>query len=285
MNDKIFQRHEIKYMVTDSLRDAVIRDMSARMIPDPHGKSTVCNVYFDTPDYRLIRRSLEKPEYKEKIRIRSYGKCRPDDKIFMELKKKCRGVVYKRRISLTEAECESYLAGRAPLPVDSQIGREIDYFRSFYRGLAPKVYLCYDREAFYDREDDSFRVTFDRNIRYRETGLSLTSEPGGRLILPDGYSLMEIKTGGAIPLWFVEMITRYRLSKASFSKYGTAYGIILREKLDKDGCFVRGNAAFSPKADRQYRDMRKTERGKINAGYAFFGNNDGREPVAHSLFN
>ena len=230
MNDKIFQRYEIKYMVTDSQREQIIRDMSFRMTPDPHGKSTICNIYFDTPDFRLIRRSLEKPAYKEKLRVRSYGRVDGQDKVFLELKKKFDGVVYKRRISLAEKACMDYLAGRTPLPEDTQIGREIDYFRGFYKGIAPKVYLCYDREAFYDRNDDSFRVTFDRNIRFRENELSLTSEPGGRLILPEGRSLMEIKTGGAIPLWFVEMISRYRVTKATFSKYGTAYQTILRER-------------------------------------------------------
>ena len=244
MNDKIFQRYEIKYMVTDSQRDMIIRDMSARMTPDPHGRSTVCNIYYDTPDYRLIRRSLEKPVYKEKFRVRSYGKCGEGDKVFMELKKKYDGVVYKRRISLKESDCAAYLSGRTPLPEDSQIGHEIDYFRGFYNGLEPKVYLSYEREAFFDKDDDSFRVTFDRDIRYRETDLSLTKAPGGRLILPEGYSLMEIKTGGAIPLWFVEIISRYGLRKANFSKYGTAFQIILREKLARDGNFVRGISPY-----------------------------------------
>lgn len=252
MNDKIFQRYEIKYMVTDSQRDAIIRDMSFRMTPDPHGKSTICNIYYDTPDYRLIRRSLEKPAYKEKFRVRSYGKCGENDKVFLELKKKYNGVVYKRRISLAEADCMSYLEGRAPLPEDSQIGREIDYFRNFYKGLAPRVYLSYDREAFYDAGDDSFRVTFDRNIRYRENDLSLTEEPGGRLILSEGFSLMEIKTGGAIPLWFVDIISKYRVNKANFSKYGTAYQIILKEKLERDESFVRENAAPARQKEKVY---------------------------------
>ena len=277
MNENIFQRHEIKYIVTDSQREAVVRDMSEMMEPDPHGESTVCNIYYDTPDYRLIRRSIEKPAYKEKFRVRSYGRCGSDSTVFMELKKKYDGVVYKRRISLPESVCTDYLAGMAPLPEDSQIVREIEYFRGFYKGLAPKVYLSYDREAFYERGNDSFRVTFDRNIRFRETGLSLTEEPGGRLILPEGFSLMEIKTSGAIPLWFVSIITRYRLTKANFSKYGTAFETILKEKLEKDGCFVRTDMKARTAA------AKTEERGKQNDRYHIFGNNDSREPFAPDI--
>ena len=104
MSAEVFQRHEIKYLTNPKQRAYLEEVLKDRMVPDPHGESTICNVYYDTPNYRLIRRSLEKPAYKEKIRVRSYGTAAPDDMVFLELKKKYDGIVYKRRIELKESD-------------------------------------------------------------------------------------------------------------------------------------------------------------------------------------
>ena len=222
-SNDIFERYEIKYLITNSQRKTIMNAMSTYMKPDDYGRSTICNVYYDTPDYYLIRRSLEKPVYKEKLRIRSYGTADSGDNVFIELKKKYQEVVYKRRVSLPEREAMFYLGSDASGGLDGQIGSEIDYFRFFYRGLAPRVFISYDREAFYDREDDSFRVTFDENIQWRNDGLSLTEPPHGYQILPPDTSLMEVKTSGSMPLWMTSVLSENRIFKTSFSKYGKAY--------------------------------------------------------------
>lgn len=222
-NANVFERYEIKYLITGRQRRRIREAMEGIMKPDEYGRSTICNIYYDTPDYYLIRHSLGKPVYKEKLRVRSYGTASASDTVFVELKKKYNDVVYKRRVSLPERDAMFYLESGAEGGLDGQIGSEIDYFRFFYRDLAPKVYLSYDREAFYDREDDSFRMTFDENILWRNCELSLTKPPCGNRILPPDTSLMEVKTSGGIPLWLTSVLSENGIFKTSFSKYGRAY--------------------------------------------------------------
>ena len=105
------------------------------------GRTTIRNIYFDTETYRLIRRSMEKPSYKEKLRVRSYQQADPADPVFVEIKKKYDSVVYKRRLTLSEAQVmDSFYSGK-PLPVQSQIGNKISYFRKYYGNLYPAVFL------------------------------------------------------------------------------------------------------------------------------------------------
>lgn len=228
ISNNVFERYEIKYLLTNSQKRSVMNAMEKYMKPDEYGKSTICNVYYDTPDYYLIRHSLEKPVYKEKLRVRSYGTAASRDNVFVELKKKYQDVVYKRRITLPEREAMFYLGSDAYGGLDGQIGSEIDYFRFFYRELAPKVFISYDREAFYDREDDSFRVTFDENILWRDRDLSLTKGPYGKKILPPDTSLMEVKTSGGIPLWMTSVMSENGIFKTTFSKYGRAYNALAK---------------------------------------------------------
>ncbi len=230
-DNSIFERYEIKYLVTNRQRNIIMRAMQQHMKPDDFGKSTICNIYYDTPDFYLIRHSLDKPVYKEKLRVRSYGTVTSGGKVFVELKKKYRSVVYKRRISLPEREAAFYLGSDLRGGLEGQIGSEIDYFRFYYRDLAPRVYISYDREAFYDREDDSFRMTFDENIMWRDYDLSLTKAPYGRLILPPNTSLLEVKTSGGIPLWLTSVLSENKIFKTSFSKYGRAYEAITKNSV------------------------------------------------------
>lgn len=227
----VFKRYEIKYLLNGKQKEKVLKAMEPHMEPDAFGRSTIRNIYYDTDNYRLVRKSLEKPVYKEKLRVRSYRAVGPDDRVFVELKKKYDGVVYKRRISVAEQAAFQYLTGRITAPEPSQITEEIDYFLRFYETLAPKVFLSYEREAFYTKEPGEFRVTFDENILWRETDLSLEKGIYGAPILKPGQTLMEIKTPGAIPLWMVKVLSEESIRQTSFSKYGNAYlEICNREK-------------------------------------------------------
>lgn len=227
MNGYTFERRELKYRITDAQRAALEAAFDARMVPDEHGESTICNIYYDTADYRLIRASLEKPAYKEKLRLRSYGVTEPGGEVFLELKKKYKGIVYKRRITLPEDAAGDFIAGRAPLGEHGQIGREIEYFTAFYAPLLPAVHLSYERSALFSREDRDLRITFDKNIRFRQEDVSLTLPAGGRRILPEGESLMEIKAAAALPLWLVSELDTLGIYQSTFSKYGEAYKAIL----------------------------------------------------------
>ena len=218
-----FKRYEYKYLLTHQKKEAVLQAMRSYMRLDEYGRATIRNIYFDTDTYRLIRRSLEKPAYKEKLRIRSYQTAAPEDPVFVELKKKYKSVVYKRRLTLTEAQAMDSFLYNQPLPVRSQIADEIEYFRSYYGDLRPAVFLTYEREAFYALDGGDFRVTFDENILYREEDISLESPAYGIPLLEEGQTLMELKTSGGMPLWMSHTLNGLRLYRTSFSKYGSAY--------------------------------------------------------------
>lgn len=230
----VFRRRELKFLLDARQRQIVEQVLVQRMVPDRHGRSTICNIYYDTPDYRLIRHSLEKPVYKEKIRLRSYGPAGPGVDTFLELKKKYKGVVYKRRVRVTEEEASAFMQRRGDLKIQNQISREILYFRDFYRSLEPRVYLSYDRQAWYDPTDRGLRITVDDNILYRTTDLTVSGEPSGREILSRDQSLMEVKAEGAIPMWLTQLLSENRIYKQSFSKYGKAYEQMLEERLNKE---------------------------------------------------
>ena len=218
-----FKRYELKFMLTQSQKQALLQVMEPYMALDQYGRTTIQNLYYDTDSFRLVRRSMERPEYKEKLRVRSYGTAREDGRVFVELKKKYDRVVYKRRLTLPEPDAMAWLAGDKSAAPDSQIGREINYFCAFYRDLRPQVFLSYEREAYFERGGGDFRVTFDENILTRRTALRLKTSPWGTPLLPHGTVLMELKTPGGIPLWMTRFLTENHIYKTSFSKYGTAY--------------------------------------------------------------
>ncbi len=220
-----FQRTEKKYLLTDAQYRALRPILDEHMKPDKYEEYTVCNLYFDTEHNDLIRRSIEKPEYKEKLRLRSYGAVSDEDKVFLEIKKKFKGVVYKRRIKAPYGEIKAYLQNGTPPPSDcGQIFREIDYFIKFY-DCKPKLFLAYDRTALSGAgEEKGLRVTFDCNIRSRTDCLDLSAAPDGESLLEEeDIRLMEIKAPGAMPLWLTQALTALKIYPTSFSKYGRIY--------------------------------------------------------------
>ncbi len=228
----VFKRYELKYLLTARQRQEIFAAMEPYMQPDAYGRTTVRNLYFDTDTFLLIRRSIEKPIYKEKLRIRSYECAAPDSTVFVELKKKFKHVVYKRRISLPEATAMEWLTGGRHCGKTTQIAKEIDYALSYYKTLHPTVFLSYEREAFYAKDGSDFRVTFDDTVLCRREDLSLGAEVYGTPILPEGMVLMELKCPGGIPLWMAKILSEQRVYKTPFSKYGTAYrSMILKEEF------------------------------------------------------
>lgn len=233
-----FRRYEIKYIITAEQKERILSVIAPYMALDKYGRTAIRNLYFDTDSYRLIRRSIEKPLYKEKLRIRSYALATPDDNVFVELKKKYKSVVYKRRLVLPECSVMEAFANDAPLPVSSQIGDEIAYFREFYGRLTPKVFLSYEREAYYTFDHTDLRITFDDRILYRTNDLTLTKEAYGTSILEENKVLMEIKTSGAFPLWLTKALTEEHIFKTPFSKYGTAYADMIHNKSKGDTSYA-----------------------------------------------
>lgn len=229
-SNDIFQRYEKKYILTKEQYEKFQMLVSEYLQIDQYGESTICNLYYDTPSYDLIRTSIEKPPYKEKLRLRSYGVPGKSDKTFVEIKKKYDGIVYKRRIELPLEQAEHYLDHGISPNQETQIKKEIDYFLKFYQPMK-KMYIAYDRIAMIGSQDPSIRVTFDRNIRYRMDHLELSAGDEGTCILEPDTVLMEIKVAGAYPLWMVAILTELKLYPTSFSKYGSCYKCELSKQL------------------------------------------------------
>lgn len=154
----VFKRYELKYLLTERQKEKVLLAMEPYMALDQYGRTSIRNIYFDTSNYRLVRRSIEGPTYKEKLRIRSYGRAEPKSTVFVELKKKYRKVVYKRRIALPEEEAMKWVTGERHCCGDSQISEEVDYFLKYYGFPRPMVFLSYEREPFIPKTGQTFAL-------------------------------------------------------------------------------------------------------------------------------
>lgn len=230
----VFERYELKYLLTKGQKEKLLQAMAPYMALDQYGRTTIRNIYFDTATYRLIRRSLDKPTYKEKLRIRSYSLAQPDSTVFVELKKKYKRVVYKRRISLPLQEAMDWVSAKRHCQKDTQISAEVDYFLAYYGNLHPVAFLSYAREAFYAKDGSNFRVTFDDTILFRQENLSLEAGIYGTPLLPEGMTLLEIKCTGGIPLWMTHLLSAEHIYKTSFSKYGAAYQAVIYPQFIKE---------------------------------------------------
>lgn len=225
----VFKRYEKKYLLSRGQYETLIRELRDHIVPDAYHRSTVCSIYYDTDDYELIRRSIEAPVYKEKLRLRSYGVPDDDGTVFIELKKKYKGMVYKRRVPMGAKDAMAYLAGEAGPTECSQMTREIDWFLH-ENDVRPKVFIACDRYAWVDKENPELRITFDENLRWRTDRLDLTLGSDGETLTEPGAVLMEIKIPGTAPLWLARLLSEQALFPTGFSKYGTCYkNHILRE--------------------------------------------------------
>ena len=224
-----FKRIEKKYILSETQYEELFHLIGSHLRPDEYGRSTVMSLYLDTPDHQIIRNSIEATNYKEKLRLRSYGTAASDSKVFLELKKKFKGVVYKRRTEMSLSQAEAYL-WQGTKPFESQIMSEIDWAMQLYRRPKPAMMIICEREAWFDEEHPDLRLTFDRNIRYREDDLVFRRAAKGTNLLPKSTVLLEIKTAGAMPLWLAEALDAAGILPGSFSKYGSAYTHSLEEE-------------------------------------------------------
>lgn len=218
----VMKRVEYKYILTPEQTAFLVEQLKGHMEEDAYGLTSIASLYYDTPDYRLIRASIEKPKFKEKIRLRSYGLATEDSPVYLELKRKTDGVVYKRRVRTTIPLVKKFFEGEGDICAGGQINSEITAFRDFYRTLVPACLIIYDRTAYAEPEGD-LRLTIDRNPRYRTDSLNLTTSMDGISLLPEGHTILEIKVQDAMPLWLVRILSAGKIYKNSFSKYGEAY--------------------------------------------------------------
>ena len=218
----VMKRYELKYILSPEQTAYLKERLQGHMVLDKYGKTSIASLYYDTPSFRLIRASVEKPSFKEKIRLRSYGIATEESPVFLELKRKAEHVVYKRRIQGTVGAAEQFFEGKGNAFPAGQISKEIAAFRDYYQNLQPACLIIYDRVAYYE-PGGNLRLTIDENPRYRMHDLDLTSSLSGELLLPKGWTILEIKIQDAMPIWLADILDKGKIYKTSFSKYGEAY--------------------------------------------------------------
>lgn len=218
----VMQRYELKYLLSGEQTEYLREKLKGHMEVDQYGKSSIASLYYDTPTYQLIRTSVEKPLFKEKIRLRSYGIATEESPVFLELKRKAYGIVYKRRVQTTIPLVHKFFSGEGDICAPGQINKEITTFRDHYKTLVPACLIIYDRTAYYEPGGD-LRLTIDENPRYRLDDLTLTKSMDGISLLDPGYTVLEIKVQQAMPLWLTDILSAGNIRKGSFSKYGEAY--------------------------------------------------------------
>lgn len=233
MANLLFERIEKKYKITKEQKSALLEQINEKVKEELYFSERVCSIYYDNDNFDLITRSIEKPIYKEKLRERSYFTPSLDTTVFLEMKKKYNGVVYKRRVYKSLKEINDFISGN--IQPQTQIEREIHYMMKFY-GLKRKIYISYQRDSYIgaNNMDCGLRITFDSDIRYRDYDVALDKGDYGELLLPEEIYLMEVKAPGAIPIWLTEKLTSLKIYTSSFSKIGTAYSLIKNKKLTED---------------------------------------------------
>ena len=226
----VMKRYELKYILSKEQLSFLKSFLSGHMEVDQYGKVSIASIYYDTPDYRLIRTSIEKPAFKEKIRLRSYGLVKNDEPVYLEIKRKIEGIVYKRRIETSEEDAFLFLNNQKESLGDSQIAKELTYFKHYYGKLEPKIMIAYDRTSYAEIGGD-IRLTIDENPRYRAYDLNLHSSMDGHLLLPPGSAILEIKVQQEMPLWLVNILSSGKIYQSSFSKVGEAYKRLMLSRI------------------------------------------------------
>ncbi len=234
MQNPIFNRYERKYVITQQQRKEMIEFLKDYLILDSYSANglgyIINNIYYDTHDFSIIRNSISKPKYKEKLRLRSYrSEIKADDYVFIEIKKKFEGRINKRRIDLTYQQAIDYLEKGIKPSLNNrqalQILEEIDYFIKVHHAK-PGALIRYRRLAFMAPKQD-LRITFDDQMLFRNTNLDLTVDGGNPILEDPNYSLMEVKSEDNFPFWLARKLSEFELYSQSFSKYGTAYKQLL----------------------------------------------------------
>ena len=222
-----FSRYEKKYLLDLKQYERLMDRLKEYVVPDKFFNCQIRSIYYDTDSYQLIRRSIEKPEYKEKLRIRSYKETEDDEKVFVEFKKKLDGIVYKRR---TKAICKDVIEDIYNCQfTDSQISNEIKYALNYYNNLHPAFYIGCTRTSYKAKDDDFLRITFDSDIKYRRNNLCLKADITDKSVTDK--IVMEIKVGNAMPLWLCEILDEVKAYPRGFSKVGTAFEKEVKENL------------------------------------------------------
>ncbi|MBE7054130.1 MAG: polyphosphate polymerase domain-containing protein [Ruminococcaceae bacterium] len=243
---EVFRRSEKKYVIDNEAYLKMRNFLKTYMISDKYNKDDntyhISNIYYDTHDDYLVRNSIEKPIYKEKIRLRTYGTPDLNSFSYIELKKKYNGITYKRRTKIKLYEAYDFLNNKI-FPenngyINKQVLNEISYFISVYNPV-PKIKISYDRYAFFSLDTKDLRVSFDRNIFFNTENLQLESSEKGNRLLKEDYWILEIKAEKGIPIWLTNYLSENKIYSTGFSKYGSIHKRLISLTKEDDKCFMQ----------------------------------------------
>lgn len=233
-NESRFKRVETKYLVPEDIYQDFLKDLMENMKEDKYPHSTISNIYYDTADFQIIQDSLAKKNKREKIRVRYYD-AHPTSKslAFLEIKEKDEeGVGHKLRLASTGENITGLLGdGLSFAGMDAEVGMNIRKLRDRYPGIGPSMYIYYDRYSLKERKNieghdyQKIRITFDRNLIFRDYDLESIEQKKGEALLPDQAVLMEIKAPGQKPDWLQSLLDQYGILQVKFSKYAAAYHV------------------------------------------------------------
>lgn len=227
----VMKRYELKYRLNKEQVAYFKKRILEYMKIDKYGLTSICSIYFDTPNYSLINKSIEKPEFKEKLRLRSYGIAKKDSPVFLEIKRKNEKIVYKRRIMTNEDKAYRFFLEDEEFD-NSQISRELQAFKESHIHLQPKYLIIYDRIAYY-QDDSDVRITLDMNPRYRVDDVNLHTSLDGTPLLDESEAILEIKVQHSVPMWLVGILTEGKIYQSSFSKVGAAHKREMKNNMQK----------------------------------------------------
>ena len=229
MYENVFERIEKKYLLTETQYQKLFLNISEYIEKNKYFETTVCNIYFDNDQEELINTSIDKPIYKHKVRLRSYGIPKQNDDVFLEIKSKFKKIGNKRRIKMKLSDFNKYI--RKNIFNNNQIMREIDYLFKFYK-LKPFYFIAYDRKSYSEKNNENLRITIDTNLRSRSDKLKLEYGDKGKMYFKEKIYIMEIKTLGAMPLWLVKNLSALEIYPVSFSKFGSIY----KKDMEEEKC-------------------------------------------------
>lgn len=227
---EVFSRYELKFGINSKQYGAVLNEIEGRMTSDAHSRGgayyTISNIYYDTPDNRLISAALNHDgDYRYKLRLRTYDPSQQT--AFLEIKKKFRGLTGKRRTAMYIDDVNPMLIQgvfpKAQPFMNMQVTNEL-YRIGRVLTLEPKAVISYDRRAYFGTgSEGDLRITFDRGIRARRSGLDLRLGSGGEPLTDPDFYIMEVKVEHGVPMWVAKMLSDNEIRRIKFSKYGTEY--------------------------------------------------------------
>ena len=239
------RRVEKKYLITRSEKATLLKALKKQLVHDEYYKEEILSLYLDTDNFDLAIKTIDRPEFREKVRVRAYNVPKRSTRIFFEVKTKLATnktkIGNKRRLIIPLKDFYSYMNTGKNLeqiaasasnnnPQQIQVAKELDYLIKHYN-LRPKIIIVSNRTAFSGKNDPTFRLTFDENLRFRTTDLKLEKGSSGEKYFPSTPDpkrgiIMEAKTINAMPPWFVDEISRLKIYPTRFSKYGKIYQLI-----------------------------------------------------------